>query len=259
MRKDETLRRLAELRRHIAGQVRGASGSLNALRATFAAVFECVEVFREPNGVPDVHHAEGARGASEWAYQRRSGAVWDRFRPGRRQRERERRAAVGKPPLRRSAHHGVVSLIQGPLRCCFASGKQRERRLDVRSVETQARKTPTPCTPPLFVALRADLTVEFGDERERALPRLQRVGEAASCRVRVAGVRSLENPQRAQQRCLIVLDRPAAWGGDQGEETHKMVMVRSGQGAVSTDSLHEGATPNGRDLVTSASSDWIRI
>jgi hypothetical protein len=47
-----------------------------------------------------------------------------------------------------------------------------------------------------------------------------------------------------------VLDRPASWGGNQGKQTHKMVTVRSGQGAISTDGVHQGATPIRRDSVT---------
>jgi hypothetical protein len=47
---------------------------------------------------------------------------------------------------------------------------------------------------PLFVMLRASLTVKFVDKRERSLPCLRRVGEAASRRMRVANVASVENP-----------------------------------------------------------------
>src|SRR5215204_5205354 len=58
-----------------------------------------------------------------------------------------------------------------------------------------ARREPGPCMTPLLVTLRANLAVEFVDECERSLPCLRRVGEAASCRMRVGNVRRVENPQ----------------------------------------------------------------
>src|SRR4051812_11735181 len=61
-----------------------------------------------------------------------------------------------------------------------ASTERRRGGLDAGWVgTTRARPEPWPRTAPLFVALRARLTVEFVDESERSLLCLRRIGEAA--------------------------------------------------------------------------------
>jgi hypothetical protein len=71
------------------------------------------------------------------------------------------------------------------------------------------------------------LTGEFDQESEHSLARLGRIGETPSCRARVAVVRRLENPDRAKQWRVPVLERPAVWRGHQGEQTHQTVTFRN--------------------------------
>src|SRR4029078_4891672 len=69
----------------------------------------------------------------------------------------------------------------------------------------------------------ASLTVELDEERERALACVGRVGETPSCRAGVGLVRWVEDAERAEERRVPVLERPAVSWGHTREKTHERI------------------------------------
>jgi len=84
---------------------------------------------------------------------------------------------------------------------------------------------------------RTSLAVEFAEESEHSLACLGRVGETPSCRAGVTLVGTVENPERAHQWHVPVLERPAFWWGHQGEQTHETVTLRNGEDTTRGDGL----------------------
>jgi hypothetical protein len=159
------------------------------------------------------------------------------------------RAAASRIRIERT---GPVRLGR-PFRCPKDSGIGARGRRVLRCADARSRPS-RPSRPTVRVRRRTSLTVEFDEKGERSLARLGRVGEAPAYRVGVALVRRVENPDRAQQWAVPVLERPAVWRGHQGEQTHETVTFRSRQDAT-PDGVLGARLPPTRPSVRAATDD----